>query len=171
MAEEPSIVAPAAVGFGIAGAMAFGFGAGYGTRSFSASTAYKELLEKFPEPPTAEAEALARSGATRALFAGTALAGLMGVGAVALARSYGVNSAADFADEVKKWLPTRDGLEVCVCRIAYFWPSSVRPMEVCAALRTVRRLCVGPSGDAHIPPPPDQTHTKPLPHCISDPMA
>lgn len=111
VAEQSSVV-PAAIAFGVGGAIAFGFGAGYGARSYSASAAYKDLLEKFPEPPTPEAEALARSGATRALVAGSALAALMGVGAVMFARANGVNSASDFADQVKKWLPTKQDLEV-----------------------------------------------------------
>jgi len=112
--ESDSGVVPAAVAFGVAGSMAFGFGAGFGARSYSASNAYKDLLEKFPEPPTPEAEALARSGASKALAAGTVLAGLMGVGAVMYARSQGINSAQDFAEEIKKWLPTREGLEAQV---------------------------------------------------------
>jgi hypothetical protein len=137
---DASMAVPAAVAFGVGGAMAFGFGAGFGARSYTASNAYKELLEKFPDKPTPEAEALAKSGATKALLAGTALAGLMGVGAVMFARSYGVNSAADFADEIKKWLPTREGLQVtvstlsvwlasdCVLGVAPPRPMSPRPL-------------------------------------------
>lgn len=109
---EASSVVPAALGLGVAAAMAVGFGAGFGARSYTASAAYKELLEKFPQPPTPEAEALARSGASRALAAGSLLAGAMGVGAVLLARANGVNSAADFAEEIKKWLPSKSSIEV-----------------------------------------------------------
>ena len=42
-----------------------GFGAGFGSASYRRSAAFKDLIEKFPDPPTAEAEQLARSGATR----------------------------------------------------------------------------------------------------------
>lgn len=112
--DAPTSAVPAAIGFGVMGSMAFGFGMGFGSRSYTASAQYKDLLEKFPDKPTPEAEALARSGATRAFLAGTALAGLMGVGAVCVARAYGINSAADFAEEIKKWLPAKDGLEAKV---------------------------------------------------------
>ena len=73
-ADDASVAVPAmfaCVGMGI-GAIAFG--AGYGARSFS-TAAYKELVEKFPDLPTAEAEAAARKGATRAFLGGTALCG------------------------------------------------------------------------------------------------
>lgn len=99
------------IGFCGVGLGAFGFGAGYGARSYFSTAAYKDLVEKFPEIPTAEAEQLARSGATRAFLGGTALAGLMGLGAVMTARAYGIKSAADFGDEIKKWLPTQARLE------------------------------------------------------------
>jgi len=102
---------PAIFGFCGAGFAAVGFGAGFGASSYRRSAAFKELVEKFPDPPTAEAEQLARSGATRALAAGTALAGLMGVGAVVVARSQGIMTAQDLADAIKTWLPTREGLE------------------------------------------------------------
>ena len=102
---------PLIFGFCGGGFAALGFGAGFGASSYRRSVAFKELVEKFPEPPTAEAEALARSGASRALLGGTALAGLMGLGAVAVARANGIHSAQDLADEIKRWLPTRDGLE------------------------------------------------------------
>ena len=36
---------------------------------------------------------------------------MMGVGAVAVARANGILSAQDLADEIKRWLPTRDALE------------------------------------------------------------
>jgi len=111
MVEDPSVVAPAVALFGISGCLALGFGAGYGARSYSTSQAFKDLLEKFPEPPTPEAQAFARSGATRALLAGTGLAALMGAGAVAIARSYGVKSAADFGTAVSCWLPSRERLQ------------------------------------------------------------
>lgn len=104
-------VAPAVAAFGTCGLLAMGFGAGYGTRSYHSSVAFKELIEKFPEPPTAEAEAFARSGAARAFVAGTGLAALMGVGAVAVARSYGIRSIADFAEEARRWLPSEQELQ------------------------------------------------------------
>ncbi|KAL1515956.1 hypothetical protein AB1Y20_002569 [Prymnesium parvum] len=107
----PSSVVPGAIAFGVAGAMAFGFGAGFGARSYTSSAAYKELIEKFPDAPTAEAEAFARTGARRSLAAGTVLAGMMGAGAVLFARANGVHSAADFAEEIKKWLPTKAAIE------------------------------------------------------------
>lgn len=91
-----------------------GFGVGYGTSAYRRSAAFKDLIEKFPDPPTAEAEALARSGAGRALLGGTALAGLMGAGAVLAARSNGIRTTQDLADEIKKWLPTREALEESV---------------------------------------------------------
>jgi len=112
--EKDSVAVPAMVGFCGVGVAAFGFGAGYGARSYYSTAAYKELLEKFPDAPTVEAENLARSGAGRAFLAGTALAGLMGVGAVAVARMNGINSAADLGDEIKKWLPTSERLETVV---------------------------------------------------------
>ena len=111
--EMPASVAvPAMVGFVGAGMGAFAFGAGYGARSYFSTTAYKDLLEKFPDAPTAEAEALARHGAHRAFLGGTALAGLMGIGAVVTARAYGIKSATDLGDEIRKWLPTASHLEV-----------------------------------------------------------
>ena len=99
-------------GFCGAGIAAMGFGAGFGASSYRRSAAFKDLIEKFPEPPTAEAEQLARSGATRAFLGGTALAGLMGVGAVMAARSQGIKTTQDLADAIKSWLPTREELEV-----------------------------------------------------------
>ena len=113
MAEDKgdaSIAVPAMIGFCGFGIGAMGFGAGYGMRSYKTSVAYKDLIEKFPEVPTAEAEAFAKHGATRAFMGGTLLAGLMGLGAVAVARANGIKSAADLGDEIKKWLPTREGL-------------------------------------------------------------
>ena len=110
--EEVSVAVPAMIGFVGIGVGAMGFGAGYGARSYFTTAAYKDLLEKFPEAPTAEAEALARGGASRAFLGGTALAGLMGIGALMTARAYGIRSAADFGEEVKKWLPTQASLEV-----------------------------------------------------------
>ena len=89
-------VVPTVAGLAGAGMMAVGFGAGYGARAWNNSEAKRELLEKFPEQPTLEAEALARRGAFRAFAAGTALAGLMGVGAVFVARSYGITSMQQF---------------------------------------------------------------------------
>ena len=74
-ADDASVAVPAmfaCVGMGI-GAIAFG--AGYGARSYFSTAAYKELVEKFPDLPTAEAEAAARKGATRAFLGGTALCG------------------------------------------------------------------------------------------------
>ena len=111
--SEPTAVhvVPSIIAFGVTGIMSFGFGAGYGSRTFATSAAYKELIEKFPEKPTAEAEALARTGAGRALMLGTALAGVMGVGAVLFARSNGIQTAADLGDEIQKWLPTKSQLE------------------------------------------------------------
>jgi len=88
-----------------------GFGAGFGASAYRRSAAFKELVEKFPEPPSAEAEALARSGATRALIGGTALAGLMGVGAVLAARANGITTTQELADAIKSWLPTKESLE------------------------------------------------------------
>jgi len=138
------MLAPAAFATGAAGAMAFGFGAGYGARSYSASTAYKELLEKFPDKPTPEAEALARSGAMRAFVAGTALAGAMGFGVVMLARSYGVHSTADFAEEVKKWLPTKEKLEDSAAKL--------EPLQrsVSASLQTARDSAAKAFGQSEI---------------------
>ena len=89
-------VVPTVAGLAAAGMMAVGFGAGYGARAWNNSEAKRELLEKFPEQPTLEAEALARRGGFRAFAAGTALAGLMGVGAVFVARSYGIMSMQQF---------------------------------------------------------------------------
>ena len=100
------------IGFCGIGLGAFGFGAGYGARSYYNTAAYKDLVEKFPDLPTTEAEQFARTGATRAFLGGTALAAMMGLGAVATARFYGIRSAADLGDEIKKWLPTAASLEV-----------------------------------------------------------
>uniref|UniRef100_A0A7S2MER4 Uncharacterized protein n=1 Tax=Haptolina brevifila TaxID=156173 RepID=A0A7S2MER4_9EUKA len=105
---------PSIIGFCGAGIASIGFGVGYGASAYRRSVAFKDLIEKFPEPPTAEAEALARSGATRAFIGGTALAALMGVGAVTVARSNGIKSTQDLADEIKKWLPTREALNAAV---------------------------------------------------------
>jgi hypothetical protein len=116
--ETPSVAVPAMFGFVGVGIGALGFGAGYGARSYKTSAAYKDLLEKFPEAPKKEAEALARGGAMRAFAYGSALAGIMGVGAVAVARSYGIRSASDFGEEIRKWLPTEEHLEVCVHPLA-----------------------------------------------------
>lgn len=110
-ATGPSAAIPTAMAFGASAIAALGFGAGYGSRIYNTSTAFKELLEKFPEPPTPQAEALARAGAGRAFVYGTGVAGLMGIGALAVARSYGITSAADFGEEAKKWLPSAAGLE------------------------------------------------------------
>ena len=115
-ADDASVAVPAmfaCVGMGI-GAIAFG--AGYGARSYFSTAAYKELVEKFPDLPTAEAEAAARKGATRAFLGGTALCGAFGLGAIITARMYGIKSAADFAEEIKKWLPTQAKLEVRAAR-------------------------------------------------------
>ena len=109
---ETSVAVPAMMGFCGIGVGAIGFGAGYGARSYFNTAAYKELLEKFPEAPTPEAERLARSGATRAFLGGTALAACMGIGAVVTARMYGIRSAQDLGDEIRKWLPTAAHLEV-----------------------------------------------------------
>ena len=54
---------------------------------------------------------MARKGAFRSLAAGTALAGLMGVGAVVVARSYGISNVQQFGDEIKRWLPTKEELQ------------------------------------------------------------
>ena len=107
-------VAPAVAAFGTCGVIAFGFGAGYGLRGYERSAAFKELVEKFPKPPTPEMEAFARSGASRALLAGTALAGLMGVGAILVARAYGITSIGHLGDEARRWLPSRQQLEETV---------------------------------------------------------
>jgi len=107
----PSGSVPVIFAFCGAGIAAMGFGAGYGASAYRRSNAFKELLEKFPEPPSAEAEQLARSGAGRAFLYGTGLAGLMGVGAVMAARANGIRSAQDLADAIKSWLPSREGLE------------------------------------------------------------
>ena len=131
-AEEASIAVPAMVGFCGVGVAAVGFGAGYGSRSYFTTAAYKDLLEKFPDAPTPEVEALARSGATRAFLGGTALCGLMGVGAVLTARMYGINNAAELGDEIKKWLPTQARLEVRGCGAPYF-PLSRTPCTVAGA--------------------------------------
>lgn len=111
-ASDASVAVPAMIGFCGVGVGAVGFGAGYGARSYFTTAAYKDLIEKFPEPPTAEVEALARGGATRAFLGGTALAACMGIGAVMTARMYGICSAAEFGDEIRKWLPTQARLEV-----------------------------------------------------------
>lgn len=110
--HTPGSSVPVIFAFCGAGIAAMGFGAGFGASSYRRSSAFKELMEKFPDPPSAEAEQLARSGATRALLGGTALAGLMGVGAVVAARSCGINTTQDLADEIKRWLPSREKLEV-----------------------------------------------------------
>jgi len=102
---------PLMAGFVGAGIAAMGFGAGFGASAYRRSNAFKELLEKFPDPPTAQAEQLARSGATRAFLAGTGLAGLMGVGAVMVARSQGITTTQDLAEAIKSYLPTKEGLE------------------------------------------------------------
>ena len=103
---------PMMLAFGTGSFMALGFGAGFGAKSFSGSSAYKDLVEKFPNAPTADAEALARRGAGRAFMAGTALAGAMGLGAVGIARLYGIKSAQDFGEEIQRWLPGKDQLKV-----------------------------------------------------------
>eukprot|EP00962_Isochrysis_galbana_P036953 scaffold12848_cov140-Isochrysis_galbana.AAC.6 len=99
---------PAIAAFSTCGALAMGFGAGYGTRTFYSSEAYKDLIEKFPEQPTAEMEAMARRTGFRALAAGTGLATLMGVGAVLTARAYGITTIAHLGDEARRWLPTTE---------------------------------------------------------------
>ena len=104
-------VVPTVAGLAAAGMMAVGFGAGYGARAWNNSEAKRELIEKFPEQPTLEAEALARRGGFRAFAAGTALAGCMGVGAIFVARSYGITSMQQFGDEIKRWLPTKEALQ------------------------------------------------------------
>lgn len=109
--------------------MTFGFGLGYGARSYNNSTAFKELMEKFPDAPTAEADALARRGATRALVLGTGLAGAMGVGAVMLARSYGIKSAAEFGDEARKWLPSKEGLDKEAAKLEPLTRSITKTMQ------------------------------------------
>ena len=114
--EEKNTSLPVIFGFCGGAIAAVAFGAGFGASSYRRSVAFKDLVEKFPEPPTAEAEQLARSGAGRALLGGTALAGLMGLGAVAVARSNGIMSAQDLADEIKRWLPSKAALEVCRAR-------------------------------------------------------
>jgi len=108
---KPTPVLPAMAAFGTCGILAMGFGAGYGMRAYEKSAAFKDLMEKFPEAPTAEAEALARTGATRALALGTGLAGLMGVGALMVARSYGIKTIDDFAEEARRLLPARQQLK------------------------------------------------------------
>ena len=95
-------VVPTVAGLAAAGMMTIGFGAGYGARAWNNSEAKRELLEKFPEQPTLEAEAFARRGGFRAFAAGTVLAGLMGVGAVFVARSYGISSIQQFGDEARQ---------------------------------------------------------------------
>ena len=116
-AEEPAAVnisVPAAfccVGVGLGAA---GFGAGYGSRAYASSAAFKELVEKFPEPPSPEAERLARHGASRAFLAGTAVAGAMGVGAILALRLSGIKSVEDFGEECKRWLPSKQHLETTV---------------------------------------------------------
>lgn len=109
-ADDASIAVPAMIGCAALGIASLGFGAGAGARAFRTSAAHADLLEKFPKAPTAEAEELARGGAAKAFLAGTALAGLMGVGAVAIARASGICSAAELGEEIKKWLPTEDRL-------------------------------------------------------------
>ena len=109
--EVPNVSVPAAFGCVGAGVAAIAFGAGYGARAYTSSVAYKELLAKFPEAPTLEAEALARTGAGRAFLMGTGLAGLMGVGAVLFARVNGIKSASDFGEATRAWLPTREQME------------------------------------------------------------
>ena len=125
---------PTIFGFCGAGFAAVGFGAGFGASSYRRSAAFKELVEKFPDPPTAEAEQLARSGATRALAAGTALAGLMGVGAVVIARSQGIMTAQDLADAIKTWLPTREGLEVILQFLQFHVPRARSLLTLLAVL-------------------------------------
>ena len=126
-ADDASVAVPAmfaCVGMGI-GAIAFG--AGYGARSYFSTAAYKELVEKFPNLPTAEAEAAARKGATRAFLGGTALCGAFGLGAIITARMYGIKSAADFAEEIKKWLPTQAKLRCAAAPICIFPVALARP--------------------------------------------
>ena len=108
----PSAAVPAMFAFCGAGIAAMGFGAGFGSRAYQGSDAYKSLLEDFPKQPTPEAEAMARRGGIRAFMYGTGLAGLMGVGAFLVARRNGINSAAEFGDEIKKWLPSSERLDV-----------------------------------------------------------
>eukprot|EP00967_Tisochrysis_lutea_P156078 scaffold313810_cov37-Tisochrysis_lutea.AAC.1 len=107
-ASSTTPLIPAIAAFSTCGALAMGFGAGYGTRSFYSSEGYKELIEKFPEQPTAEMEAMARRTGVRALIAGTGLAALMGVGAVMTARAYGITTIAQVGDEARRWLPTTE---------------------------------------------------------------
>jgi hypothetical protein len=152
---SPSL--PLIVGFCGAAVGAIGFGAGFGASSYRRSVAFKELMEKFPEPPTAEAERLARSGATSALLRGTALAGLMGLGAIAVAKANGIHSANDLADEIRKVLPTKERLEVRVIHAATpihatpHDPSSARlsaeldGASARAAAAYDHRACAGPS--------------------------
>jgi hypothetical protein len=144
--EEPNIAVPAMAGFVGVGVGALGFGAGYGARAYYNTAAYKDLVEKFPELPTAEAEALATTGARRAFLGGTALCGLMGLGAVMTARAYGIKSAADFGEEIKKWLPTQDRLEV---RAQPFFghpggAPAARPCSTGGRARGVRQAVVVP---------------------------
>ena len=114
-------VVPTVAGLAAAGMMAVGFGAGYGARAWNNSEAKRELLEKFPEQPTLEAEALARRGGFRAFAAGTALAGLMGVGAVFVARSYGIMSMQQFGAMLTR---TSRGLRTVRTGYAYQPPAS-----------------------------------------------
>jgi hypothetical protein len=99
---------PAIAAFSTCGALAMGFGAGYGASAFYRSEGYKDLIEKFPEQPTAEMEAMARRTGFRALAAGTGLAAIMGVGAVVTARAYGITTIAHLGDEARRWLPTTE---------------------------------------------------------------
>ena len=130
-------VVPTVAGLAAAGMMAVGFGAGYGARAWNNSEAKRELLEKFPEQPTLEAEALARRGGFRAFAAGTALAGLMGVGAVFVARSYGIMSMQQFGAMLTR---TSRGLRTVRTGYAYRPPA-------CCTCRRHRAAC--PGGPSH----------------------
>lgn len=145
--ESKDIAVPAMVGFVGAGVAALGFGAGYGARSYRSSVAYKELMEKFPEVPTAEAEALAVSGARRAFLGGTALAALMGIGAVMTARANGIQSANDLGEAIKKWLPSEARLEVSIAHAQQQMPPPRVPfltMLVLPTYATFSQSAMGP---------------------------
>jgi len=109
--ETPSPVLPAVLACTATGLLSLGFGFGAGWRGFRESQVYADLIEKFPDEPTKQAEAMARRSATRALIAGTGITAVLGAASIAVARSYGIKSVEDFGEEARRWLPTRTRME------------------------------------------------------------
>ena len=60
---------------------------------------------------------MARRGAFRAFAAGTAIAGLMGVGAVCVARSYGITSVQQSGAMLRRYAPAGASALHCTYRL------------------------------------------------------